>query len=196
MQILKPASFLADAFRGMCVLRHEITAEAVEKAKAAPPDSYEKLTLRQDTQSLLESTQWMNVIKSYQDKEENLSKGVPGVITVKNLQVPLSSIPDYSNLNADLQGTATVSGVLDDSPQRLREHHGVPEFHLVAISPSSQNPQKMAKSEYTAAEGYDGFHFVGSAYRTQLEDHPTIQKETVVRMDSSMLINTTRPFPG
>ena len=196
MQILKPANFIADALRGMCVISNSSSPDQVKQAESAQPNSLDAMSFQQNTLPQREASQWVEALKFYQSKDENLARGQAGVISVKDIKIPLSQIPDYSNLCGDKTATATVTGTYDFSQKRLDSHHGVPELHLVVTAPATTNPGKAAKSEYWAEEGYDGFNFVGSAYRVEIEDHATIQLETVAKNDHGLIYSYTRPFPG
>ena len=193
MQILKKSPL--DVLKGISVITHEVSASQVKNAQSGTPNNADSFAVSDANRAKNEVSEWMKAVSSLATKSDVNKSAEPGVVKLENAQIPLSSIPDYSGLLGDKSQVATVSGTLDASSATLRDHHNIPQFHLETTAPSQQ-PNHVATMEYWSADATDNWNFVGTVYRTEAENHATIQSETVARPDQSITSSFTRPWPG
>ena len=193
MQILKKSPL--DFLKGIAVITHEVSANQVKNAQSGQPNNPDSFAVSDANRAKKEVSEWMQAVSSLASKPDVNKSNEPGVVKLENAQIPLRSIPDYSGLLGDKSQVATVSGTLDQSVETLRDHHNIPQFHLVATAPNQQ-PHHLSTMEYWSADATDNWNFVGTVYRTEAENHITIQSETVARSDQSITSSFTRPWPG
>ena len=194
MQVLQKASMGGDILRGYTVISRELSKEQV--AAAGSPSSPDYWTLSDINKAKQEVGEWMQAIAQFKSTPENHST-IAGVVTVDHLAMPASAvasaIPHYSGLG-DKDITLSVSGTLDASEKTLREHHNEPQFHLVAYGPKNKVEMEYWHEDATQGGFFGiGEEVVGTLFRKEAANHPTIVQETVVHTDGGLVGSFTRP---